>query len=52
MIHFRQRLRRTEKIVDKILEDNDADYDGVISFPEFLIAFKSDNMKGLKVKKS
>jgi len=48
----RQRLRRTEKIVDKILEDNDADYDGVISFPEFLIAFKSDNMKGLKVKKS
>jgi len=48
----RQRLRRTEKIVDKILQDNDVDYDGVISFPEFLSAFKSDNMKGLKVKKS
>jgi len=48
----RQRLRRTVGIVDKILEDNDVDNDGYISFPEFYNAIKAGNMEGLKIKKS
>ena len=52
MFVFRQRLRRTVGIVDKILEDNDVDNDGYISFPEFYNAIKAGNMEGLKIKKS
>lgn len=48
----RQRLRRTVSIVDKILEDNDVDIDGYISFTEFYNSFKAGNMEGLKTKKT
>jgi len=48
----RQRFRRTEKIVDKLLDLDDIDKDGQISFPEFVSAFRGGNMDGLKVKKA
>ena len=48
----RQRFRRTEKIVDKILEEDDSDKDGLISFPEFISAFHSGKMSGLKLRKT
>ncbi|XP_023345143.1 multiple coagulation factor deficiency protein 2 homolog [Eurytemora carolleeae] len=47
----RQRLRRTEKIVDKILNEDDLDLDGALGFVEFAAAFHSGKMAGLKVKK-
>ena len=48
----RQRFRRTEKIVDKILEEEDSNKDGLVSFPEFISAFHSDKMSGLKLRKT
>ena len=48
----RQRFRRTEKIVDKILEEDDSDKDGLVSFPEFISAFHSGKMSGLKLRKT
>jgi len=48
----RQRLRRTEKIVDKMLSQDDTDQNGEISFSEFVSAFRAGNMHGLKVKKT
>jgi len=51
LFYFRQRLRRTEKIVDKILNEDDLDLDGALGFVEFAAAFHSGKMAGLKVKK-
>lgn len=51
LFHFRQRLRRTEKIVDKILNEDDLDLDGALGFVEFAAAFHAGKMAGLKVKK-
>jgi len=48
----RQRFRRTEKIVDKLLKEDDLDHEGTISFPEFVAAFRAGRLDGLKVKKS
>ena len=48
----RQRLRRMEKIVDKILGEDDSDKDGLVSFPEFISAFHSGKMSGLKLRKT
>ena len=48
----RQRFRRTEKIVDKILEEDDSDKDGLISFPEFMSALHAGKMDGLKIRKT
>jgi len=48
----RQRLRRTEKIVDLLLVEDDSDQDGALSFAEFVSAFRAGKMEGLKVKKT
>jgi len=48
----RTRFRRTERIVDRMLLEDDSDKDGQISFPEFVAAFRAGKMDGLKVKKS
>jgi len=48
----RQRFRRTEKIVDQLLAEDDLDGDGALSFPEFMAAFRAGKMDGLKVKKT
>eukprot|EP00092_Neocalanus_flemingeri_P009231 GFUD01009936.1.p1 GENE.GFUD01009936.1~~GFUD01009936.1.p1 ORF type:complete len:192 (+),score=52.27 GFUD01009936.1:352-927(+) len=47
----RQRFRRTEKIVDKILDEDDSNNDGLFSFPEFMSAFHSAKLDGLKLRK-
>lgn len=47
----RQRFRRVEKIVDEILEEDDSNYDGLVSFPEFMTAFHSSKLDGLKLRK-
>ena len=48
----RQRFRRTEKIVDKILEEDDSDKDGLVSFPEFMSALHAGKLDGLKIRKT
>jgi len=48
----RTRFRRTEKIVDKLLNEDDSDKDGLLSFPEFVAAFRAGKMDGLKVKRA
>ena len=48
----RQRLRRSEKIVDKILEEDDSDKDGLVSFPEFMSALHAGKLDGLKIRKT
>jgi len=48
----RTRFRRTEKIVDRMLDEDDSDKDGELSFPEFVAAFRAGKMDGLKVKKN
>lgn len=47
----RQRFRRTVKIVDSMLEEDDSNKDGEISFPEFMSAFHGGRLEGLKVRK-
>jgi len=47
----RQRFRRVEKIVDKILDEDDSNYDGLVSFPEFMTAYHSSKLDGLKLRK-
>jgi len=47
----RQRFRRTVKIVDSMLEEDDSNKDGEISFAEFMSAFHGGRLDGLKVKK-
>jgi len=47
----RQRFRRVVKIVDKILEEDDSNHDGLVSFPEFMSAFHSSKLDGLKLRK-
>jgi hypothetical protein len=47
----RQRFRRIEKIVDKILEDDDSNNNGLVSFPEFMTAYHSSKLDGLKLRK-
>ena len=48
----RQRLRRSEKIVDKILEEDDSNKDGLVSFPEFMSALHAGKLEGLKIRKT
>lgn len=47
----RQRFRRIEKIVDTILEEDDSNFDGLVSFPEFMTAYHSSKLDGLKLRK-
>lgn len=47
----RQRFRRTVKIVDQILEEDDSNKDGLVSFPEFMVAFDAGRLDGLKLRK-
>jgi len=47
----RQRFRRIVKIVDSMLEEDDSNKDGLISFPEFMSAFNSGRLEGLQVRK-
>jgi len=47
----RQRFRRTVKIVDQILEEDDSNNDGLVSFAEFMSAFHSSKLDGLKLRK-
>jgi len=47
----RQRFRRVVKIVDKILEEDDSNHDGLVSFPEFMTAYHSSKLDGLKLRK-
>jgi len=47
----RQRFRRTVKIVDSMLEEDDSNKDGEISFAELMSAFKGGRLEGLKVRK-
>ena len=48
----RQRFRRTEKIVDRILEEDDSNKDGLVSFPEFMSALHAGKLDGLKIRKT
>lgn len=48
----RQRFRRTEKIVDRILEEDDSDKDGLVSFSEFMSALHAGKLDGLKIRKT
>ena len=48
----RQRFRRTEKIVDRILEEDDSDKDGLVSFYEFMSALHAGKLDGLKIRKT
>ena len=48
----RARFRRTEKIVDRILDEDDSDRDGLISFPEFMSALHAGKLDGLKIRKT
>jgi len=48
----RQRFRRTEKIVDKLLAEDDFNTDGKIDFPEFLSAYRAGRLDGIKVKRA
>lgn len=45
------RFRRTVKIVDKMLEEDDSNKDGLISFPEFMSAYHARRLDGLKLRK-
>lgn len=47
----RMRFRRTVKIVDKMLEEDDSNKDGLISFPEFMSAYHARRLDGLKLRK-
>ena len=47
----RKRFRRIEKIVDKILDEDDSNKDGFLSFPEFITAFQSGKLEGIKLRK-
>ena len=47
----RMRFRRTMKIVDKMLEEDDSNKDGLISFPEFMSAYHARRLDGLKLRK-
>lgn len=47
----RMRFRRTVKIVDKMLEEEDSNKDGLISFPEFMSAYHARHLEGLKLRK-
>ena len=47
----RQRFRRTVKIVDTILEEDDSNKDGLVSFPEFMSAYHAGRLDGLKLRK-
>ena len=47
----RQRFRRVVKIVDKILEEDDSNRDGLVSFSEFMTAFHSSKLEGHKLRK-
>ena len=45
------RFRRTVKIVDKMLEEDDSNKNGLISFPEFMSAYHARRLDGLKLRK-
>ena len=38
--------------MDKILEEDDSNKDGLVSFPEFISAFHDGKMSGLKLRKT
>jgi len=47
----KQRFRRTVNIVDAMLEEDDSDKDGRVSFAEFMSAFYHGRLDGLKLRK-
>lgn len=48
----RARFARTEKLVDKMLEEDDSNKDGLLSFPEFMSAYHAGRLDGLKLRKT
>lgn len=47
----KQRFKRTVKIVDTLLANHDPNKDGLLSFPEFMTAYHSGKLDGLKLRK-
>ena len=48
----RLKAESEERVLDRILEEDDSNKDGLVSFPEFMSALHAGKLDGLKIRKT